>query len=301
MAMPHPTISFIAFTGAIAILPFSMTPDTSRMNGPHRVLGGPGTAPIITDDRQVSQQHLQCVRDSFASYFHGGSSTTRHTTIGPAHVDVEWSSLKKTVDATSASGDTVRAVRIHYGLKTSASPHDYQFTIGVEVVRLLRSGGDNWRELPVQDAFYTVDGSGELHAAVSSGWGDDEVYFEHTFLRRASDITNFGKLNPIVDTRNFMFPWENELLPLHDDNSGCDGIRFVCITEPGERDGAIDKNMRHHLCAVALDSGTELVNNRAIDTAHPFLNKAADVGCPCPSICGPFAFPQHGIEVKNCP
>lgn len=296
-AMIHQGFPFIALTSALLSVPILLA------HGPAREVahdpGGGG--PPITDDRQVTQQQLKCVRDSFATYFHGGSSTTSNTGIVPAQVDVVWSSLAATVNAVTVGTDTVRGVRIHYGLAPSSSPYDYQFTMGVEVVRLVRASGDNWQVLPVEGSFFIVDGNHELQATDRSRWGDDEVYFEHAFVRRTSTATSFDVMNDAVDTRNFLFQWEEELLPLHDDNSTCNGIRFVCIAEPGERDGDIDKNMRHHLCAVALNGGTELVNNDAPVSGHPFRNKAADIGCPCPALCGNALLPEHGTALKNCP
>lgn len=293
--MAHRSIPYVVLTSV------SLSASVIMADGPRTSSERNGDAARPTDDRQVTQQQLRCVRDSFMTYFHGGSSTTSHTAIVPAQVDVSWSSLRSKVDAVSAGGDTLRGVRIHYGLKAASAPYDYRFSIAVEIVRLLPLNSGAQQVFTVRNAFYTVGVNTELKSADPSTWGDDEVYFERGFVRRTSATTVFSKLNSEVDTRNFLFPWEGELRPLHDDNTGCDAIRFVCITEPGERDGGVDLNMRHHLCAVALHGTAELVNDDAIVSGHPFRNKGADIGNPCPARCGNAEFPEHGTPLRNCP
>lgn len=253
-----------------------------------------------TDDRQVTLQQLRCVRDSFAAHFHAGASLTSHTSIGPAYVEVGWTSLKSHVDAITVGRDTLHAVRLHYGLKTSSPPHDYRFSIGVELLRMVHLTGDEWRLLPVSNEFYAVDAGSQLQKTSMAGWADDEVYFEHTFIRRTSDA-KFEQADHAIDTRSIVFPWEDELLRLYDDNDGCDSLRFICVAEPAVRQGDEDRDMRHHICAVALARGSELISDDPVDPVDPFKKKAADVGCPCPSLCAEAApFPAHGTGLRNC-
>lgn len=262
---------------------------------------GAADAALVTDDRTVNLAQLQCVRDSFATYFKAGSSASSLKAIAPAAVDVDWSSLRSKVEEVRVEQDTLRAVRIHYGLAAPSSSQDHPFSLGIEVVRIRFISGVEWEVIPLEDAFYTVDATGSLKPASLGSWTDDDAYFAHAYVRRASNSTTFVQVDTTSDTRSILFPWENELVDLHDQNSGCDAIRFVCIAEPSERNGSIDLDMRHHLCCVALASGTELVNNSAVVPTAPFQNKACDIGCPCPATCDNAAFPVHGMPVRNCP
>jgi hypothetical protein len=216
-------------------------------------------------------------------------------------VDVEWTNLQTVMDSVAVGRDTIRAMRLHYGLQTSSGQNAYRFSMALEVLRMAPQGNDHWDVLPVSGRFYAVSGTGQLQKADPATWGDGKTYFDHAFVRRTSNTSTFVAMDPDVDTRTFILPWENEVLALHDENAKCDAVRFVCIAEPGNRNGAVDEDMRHHLCAVALDKGAELVNNDPINTAHPYRMKAADVGSPCPSACGDAYLPAQGMKLKNCP
>lgn len=80
----------------------------------------------------------------------------------------------------------------------------------------------------------------------------------------------------------------------------------MSIAEPYERwtaGAAVEFDMRHHICAVDVNTDAEVIGNAQVAGAQEYFERGADIGTPCPPRCGQRGvFPDHSIPVRTpCP
>jgi hypothetical protein len=276
-----------------------------------RAMAAPPRAPAQYLTRQVKKCELDMMRSDFASFFKSGPSETALAAISPAQVDINWNKLDSLVDLTlSASGGTKRAVWVHYGIKAGNPPSTPdQVSYGFSVAELTDPSSDQveWNVRDIAGHFFVLNAQGVLTDVTSiNNWNDDEAYVARVQLRRASDVAvaDAEKVQSGFDTRAYLMQWDDELVKLMTDNGNPPTIRFAAIAIQKELSNGIQYDLRDHVAAIAVDAqGNELVKNDPLVSGAPWRYRAADVGTPCPTICGPkVRFPTQGNELRTaCP
>ena len=186
--------------------------------------------------------------------------------------------------------DSVPGVLFHYGTDLND-----RLALGVEFISLFWADAAR-KELKYQDDkghFYEIDtATKKLKSAVLGDWRD--THWTNRYLNRVTvrepDLTTFGPVDAGRDANSEAFlGLLVELLSLS--NNGGAG-KFVITSACDPSVAAEEDSIPHRLMIHVLDgvTGKPRLNN-TVDPNKPLLNKALELGSPCPPRCNKVSAP----------
>lgn len=271
--------------------------------------GGAAFAPLVTLQPYVTKAELTDLENGFMEHILAGPDAAHLEAIEQPDSYIKWQDLKDLLD-TLIAHEAVKAdmhgVRVLYGLTENAgSGPKYRFAYAVQLVSLYRQGTDfpTYKvEVPADPKYFCSVGMGSL-TPITAPWTPGDLYGSKTCIKRYQEIGTgkAGVPNLFVDgfdTRSYTFSWEDELQKLYAANAGGGAtyLQVRCTAEPLVVNKIGRYDIRHHLCAVMLDASMEQMISD-VPLSDPFAMKAADIGSPCPALCGTICFYPHGVEV----
>lgn len=236
------------------------------------------------DSMHLTDSAFQAFRDAFDKAY----SLSGGGRLFATQQEIAWSDLEAWVG--KGTGD--RAVRFEYGLRDST------FVLGLVRLQLDTTATPGYFTYQLPDSVHELS-SGQLVPHDGAAWRADlqyKVNHPTCYFARVLRADSSGTPKPLtqgVDAQANVMPWELELQPLHDANSGpyTDSTLyavFTCIARP---DSA--QVLQHHM-AVHLrlrpDKGSghrDLLDNSHVP-GKPFRMHGADLGTLCPPGCASY-------------
>lgn len=249
------------------------------------------TAPLGKALRAAPPDSMHLTDAAFQTYradFDKAYSLLDGSPLFATQQEIAWSDLEAWI--TPMEG--LRAVRFEYGLRDSA------FVLGLVRLKLDSTATPDLFTYQLPDSVFELAG-GTLVPHAGGRWRTDRQYKaggSSTYFANVLRADDRGALLPLAhgtDAQAIVMPWELELEPLHNANSGpyTDSTLhavFTCIARP---DSA--KVLQHHL-AVHLrlrpNKGTghrDLLDN-SYTLGKPFRMHGADLGSSCPPKCASY-------------
>ncbi len=195
----------------------------------------------------------------------------------------DFADLKALVDGIS---EPYRLVVVHYGLADDALRYGFSFTFGTPIPNT-----DSYTYPEQKDPTHVLVGT-QFTPITAAAWAPMRSAYRDTMWTKR-DNGHFEQLTA-VDALRCVFPWEAELLPLHDDNVGNGEYRMAVESisryhdaETGDGGASSLKGFRHEIgfyMEERVDGKWIRLLNNAVENA-PYRNRAADYGNLCPVKC----------------
>jgi hypothetical protein len=311
---PHSNLVFTSALVALTLWLAGCGGGPSKTEAPDSGQQG-GRVALVTPNRWVTANELRnAVELGFKKHVLAGEDADHANVIEPAAANVRWSDLQGRMNALMGSSTPSvlgHGVRVFHGLEPVAQHSGvYRSVQALELVRLKGTvDPGSYAVENVVGFFFMIDPqSGALEPTTENDWfksgAPGDLYRRHMFIHRAHP---FGSPDPIgtpeaykldTDVQAITFPWEDELLPLGQQNNGAVYLQFVNIAEHTADDAAGRTGIHHRFCAVLLRAdGSPIISETPTPTDKPYAERGADVGSPCPSMCRKVAFPLNGTPV----
>jgi hypothetical protein len=252
----------------------------------------------------VCGAELGCMKTGFNDHF------LPATTQLPADLDgrMRWITRAKLTELVDDADSTTTGLKLHYGAIRSGNRITLQ--LALELVRLTpRGGGIFYDVAPTNSKLYPINDAGGFEAplteakwkgATISGFeGAGYTYLQNVLVYRTNSAittSTTDRLQSDYDHQSYTFLWQT-VGRLIRHNAGTNRVNIYSVGSPAVRNAPdLEDDWKHHVAMVAANDGTELINNSSRSDVRPLMNKALDLGSPCPPSCPIARFYRYGLE-----
>ncbi|MBP6697728.1 MAG: hypothetical protein KA175_08930 [Flavobacteriales bacterium] len=258
-----------------------------------------------TEYPSVCSTEVRCAQKDFKGYFWAGSIAAP-VALARTSEFLSWQALEDLVRTVAPALENDRiGVKLHYGLSVSGA--DYNIELAAEVVKIDPRRDPLYYDVSTLEAkVHPIGPTGVFDPEqIKSAWEDAEQkrYLERVFVMR----NRGGELDGLVkesDHLAYLLKWE-DLVALHGNNEGSTHLNIHCIAAPVIRAPGIEDDWHHDLLVISANhQGVERLTDTRAPGALPYLDKAADLGSPCPPSCVLARFYRYGLAPRTgckCP
>ncbi len=187
-------------------------------------------------------------------------------------------------------GKYIRGLEFYYGLDTESNPH--RLVLAVQFVMLLpqededASSDEYDRYYYSPRKFFAIE-KNKLVSIDSAVWWNKYAVNYAQHVKIDHDGNGSADALDANDRKAYLMNWDKAVEVMIANNPFTQYVLVEHTAENMNAHGVVPKDWRHHLAMVAADGSYQrIIDDVPAPSTHPYTGKGADLGSPCPPLCG---------------
>jgi hypothetical protein len=246
-----------------------------------------GIVSITSYRPQVPEKEYLCMISDHQTYVRNDINNNQ---LHPDRIDtLSINEIENGLPTADPKKNYSRGLEFYYGLEAGSR----RLVLAVQFVKLFHhstdpnTGAKTYRRVAYDPAKTYAISNSKLIPKDSLGWCSD---YTNRYLNNVQiDHDGDGIPEPINvnDRRAYVMSWDSSIAMMIEHNPAMQYLFVEHTAENMSPVGSTPQDWRHHLTAVTTDgSYRRIIDNANAPLTKPYTAKGADLGSPCPPLCG---------------